>query len=220
VETWHAKAEGKAAIDYGFHLAITDLRDQVMDEIPTLLAEGITSLKLFMAYKGVFQVDDTTLFRAMLKAADNGMLIMVHAENGDVIMEMKKKLLADGKIEPRYHAVAQPAMVEAEATGRAVALAGIAHAPLYVVHMTCEESLEQLALGSRQGFSGDGRNLHAVHVHLRERSGAPQLRGRQVHLLATGAPAQRRRRSLEVSGQPYFASGLHRSLSLSGSRVA
>ena len=152
VETWHAKAEGKAAIDYGFHLAITDLRDEVMDEIPSLLNEGITSLKLFMAYKGVFQVDDTTLFRAMLKAADNGMLIMVHAENGDVIMEMKKKLLAAGKTEPRYHAVAQPAMVEAEATGRAVALAGIAQAPLYVVHMTCEESLEQLALGRAKGF--------------------------------------------------------------------
>ena len=152
VEAWHAKADGKAVIDYGFHMAITDLRDEVMAEIPSLLDEGITSLKLFMAYKGVFQVDDTTLFRAMQQAAEHGMLIMVHAENGDVIVQLRNKLLAQGKTEPKYHAVAQPAMVEAEATGRAVALAGIAGAPLYVVHMTCEESVEQLALGRARGF--------------------------------------------------------------------
>ncbi len=152
VEAWHAKSKNKACIDYGFHVAITDLRDDVMAEIPTMLDEGITSLKLFMAYKGLFQVDDTTLYRAMNKAAENGMLIMVHAENGDVIFERRTKLLAEGKTDPKYHAVAQPAMVEAEATGRAVALAGIANAPLYVVHMTCQESIEQLVLGRAKGF--------------------------------------------------------------------
>jgi len=152
VVAWHAKAESKAAIDYGFHMAITDLRDEVMAEIPSLLDEGITSLKLFMAYKGLFQVDDTTLYRAMNVAAEHGMLIMVHAENGDVIAERRAKLLAEGKTEPKYHAVAQPAMVEAEATGRAVALAGISGASLYVVHMTCEEAIEQLALGRAKGF--------------------------------------------------------------------
>ncbi|HMR65857.1 MAG TPA: amidohydrolase family protein, partial [Anaerolineae bacterium] len=92
VETWHQKAEGKACIDYGFHMAITDLRDEVMAEIPSMLAEGVTSLKLFMAYKGVFQVDDTTLFRAMTVAAEHGILIMVHAENGDVIVQRRAKL--------------------------------------------------------------------------------------------------------------------------------
>lgn len=152
LEAWHAKAQGKACIDYGFHLAITDLRDEVMEEIPSLVQEGVTSLKLFMAYKGVFQVDDETLFRAMTTAAEHGMLIMVHAENGDVIVQRRKKLLAEGKTDPRFHAVAQPPMVEAEATGRAVALAGIAGAPLYVVHMTCEEAIEQLALGRAKGF--------------------------------------------------------------------
>ncbi len=152
VNDWHAKADPKACIDYGFHMAITDLRDDVMAEIPSMVEEGITSLKLFMAYKGLFQVDDTTLYRAMTVAAEHGMLIMVHAENGDVIVERRNKLLAEGKTEPKYHAVAQPAMVEAEATGRAVALAGIAGAPLYVVHMTCEESVEQLALGREKGF--------------------------------------------------------------------
>ncbi len=149
---WHHKAEGKAAIDYGFHVAITDLRDDVMKEIPTVIDEGVTSLKLFMAYKGLFQVDDTTLFRAMMTAAENGMLIMVHAENGDVIADLSTKLLAEGKTEPKYHAVAHPALAEAEATARAVALAGIAGAPLYVVHVTCEEAVEQLALGRDKGL--------------------------------------------------------------------
>ena len=152
MDAWHRKAEDKACIDYGFHMAITDLRDDVMAEIPSMLDEGITSLKLFMAYKGLFQIDDTTLFRAMMQAAEHGMLIMVHAENGDVIAELTKKLLNEGKTEPQYHAVAHPAMAEAEATGRAVALAGITGAPLYVVHMTCEEAVEQLALGRAKGF--------------------------------------------------------------------
>jgi dihydropyrimidinase len=152
IDDWHSKATGKAAIDYGFHIAITDLRDEVMAEIPSVVEEGITSLKLFMAYKGVFQVDDTTLFRAMQVAEKHGLLVMVHAENGDVIAELTAKLLAEGKTAPKYHAVAHPAMAEAEATGRAVALAGISGASLYVVHMTCEESLEQLALGRAKGF--------------------------------------------------------------------
>ena len=152
IDDWHSKAKGKAAIDYGFHIAITDLRDDVMAEIPSVVDEGITSLKLFMAYKGVFQVDDTTLFRAMQVAEKHGLLVMVHAENGDVIAELTKKLLAEGKTDPKYHAVAHPALAEAEATGRAVALAGISGASLYVVHMTCEESLEQLALGRAKGL--------------------------------------------------------------------
>jgi dihydropyrimidinase len=152
VETWRQKAEGKAAIDYGFHMAITDLRPEVMDEIPSLVEEGITSLKLFMAYKGVLQVDDVTLFRSMMKAAEHGQLIMVHAENGDVIAELTEITLARGQYEPIYHAKTRPATVEGEATGRAVALAGVAGAPLYVVHMTCREALEQLALGRAKGF--------------------------------------------------------------------
>jgi dihydropyrimidinase len=152
IDTWHAKARDKAVIDYGFHVAITDLRDDVMAEIPSMLDEGITSLKLFMAYKGVLQVDDTTLFRAMTVAAAHGLLIMVHAENGDVVAELTTKLLAEGKTDPYYHAVSRPAIVEAEATGRAVAISGVTGAPLYVVHMTCDEAVEQLVLGRAKGF--------------------------------------------------------------------
>lgn len=152
IAAWHEKANGKAAIDYGFHIAITDLRDDVMAEIPSVVDEGITSLKLFMAYKGVFQIDDTTLFRAMNVAAKHGLLIMVHAENGDVVAELTSQLLAEGKTAPKYHATSRPAIAEAEATGRAVAMAGISGASLYVVHMTCEEAVEQLVLGRQKGF--------------------------------------------------------------------
>lgn len=149
---WHRKALSKAQIDYGFHLAITDLRDEVMKEIPSLVNDGVTSLKLFMAYKGVFQVDDTTLFRAMMTAAENGMLIMVHAENGDVVADLIAKYLGEGKTDPYYHALSRPSAVEGEATGRAVALAGVAGCPLYVVHMTCEEAVQQLRIGRARGL--------------------------------------------------------------------
>jgi len=152
LEEWKEKAAGKICIDYGFHMAVTDLRDDVMEEIPSMLDEGITSLKLFLAYKNVFQVDDETFFNALLTAQKHGMLIMVHAENGDVIDTLQKQIVAEGKTEPKYHAEAHPALAEGEATGRAVALAGIAGAPLYVVHMTCRESLEQLELGRRRGL--------------------------------------------------------------------
>jgi dihydropyrimidinase len=152
LEEWKKKAEGKITIDYGFHMAVTDLREDVMEEIPSMVAEGITSLKLFLAYKDVFMVDDGTFFNALLTARERGMLIMVHAENGDVIDILQKKIVAAGKTEPKYHADAHPALAEGEATGRAVALAGIADAPLYVVHMTCRESLEQLALGRKRGL--------------------------------------------------------------------
>ena len=107
-------------------MAITDLRDEVMEEIPSLLDEGITSLKLFMAYKNVFQIDDTTLFRAMQVAAQHGMIVMVHAENGDVEAELTPRLLAEGKVEPKYHASSRPPEIEGEATNRAVVMAGLA----------------------------------------------------------------------------------------------
>jgi dihydropyrimidinase len=152
LDTWHGKAAGKAAIDYGFHLAIADLRPDTLEEIPSLVNEGVTSLKLFMAYKGVLQIDDTTLFRTLVKAGEHGLLTMVHAENGDVIAELVAQALAAGQTAPIYHAKTRPAAVEGEATGRAVALAGIADAPLYVVHMTCEPAITQLVLGRANGY--------------------------------------------------------------------
>jgi dihydropyrimidinase len=149
--TWRKKAE-LAQIDYGFHVAITDLTDAVLEEIPTLVDDGVTSLKLFMAYKGVFQIDDATLFKAMQVAAEHGMLVMVHAENGDVEATLTPALLADGKTDPIYHAWSRPPEIEGEATNRAVVMSGLTGCPLYVVHMTCEPAIDALRRGRALGY--------------------------------------------------------------------
>ncbi len=153
LDLWHAKAAGKAAIDYGFHVAITDLPDSVMEEIPRCAEYGVTSLKLFMAYKGALQVDDTTLFRAMQQAAASDLLIMVHAENGDAIDILIKEALARGEHAPKYHALTRPPELEAEATYRAIRLAEVAKAPLYVVHLTNAGALEAVRLAHARGSS-------------------------------------------------------------------
>ena len=120
---WHAKAEGKQLIDMGYHIAVTDLSfDGALDELATLPDQGVTSYKLFMAYKGAIMVDDETLFRTMQVAAQTGALVMVHAENGDAIDVLVKQALAEGKTEPRWHAATRPPETEGEATNRAVAV--------------------------------------------------------------------------------------------------
>lgn len=156
LEGWHKKAEGKASIDYGFHLAITDLNKNAMAELPDLPKMGVSSIKLFMAYKNVLMVDDETMFKAMRIAADSGILTMVHAENGDVIDVLVKEALEENHTDPIWHALTRPHYAEAEATGRAIAMAGMANAPLYVVHMTCESSVDQLRLGQKRGLPVHG----------------------------------------------------------------
>jgi dihydropyrimidinase len=153
LEGWHAKANGKTLIDYGFHIAITDLADEErLEELATLPERGITSYKLFMAYKGVLQVDDETLFRAMQVAAASGALVMVHAENGDAIDVLVREALSQGYTEPIHHALTRPPELEGEATNRAVQLARIAGSPLYVVHVTCREAVEPIRRAREQGW--------------------------------------------------------------------
>jgi dihydropyrimidinase len=149
--TWRKKAE-IAQIDYGFHLAVTDLRPEVLDEIPSLVQDGVTSLKLFMAYKNVFQIDDATLFKTMQVAAANGMIVMVHAENGDVEASLTPALLAEGKTDPFFHSQSRPPEIEGEATNRAVVMSGMTGCPLYVVHMTTDSSIAALRRGRAQGY--------------------------------------------------------------------
>jgi len=145
LETWMARAKGKAAIDYGFHAAIGDMTDEVMDvEMAELVEQGITSFKLFMAYKGTFMVDDETLFKSLLKARELGALIMVHAENGDVLHYLINQHVAEGKKEPIWHALSHPPEAEAEAVGRAVSLAALAKAPIYIVHTSAAQALEKV----------------------------------------------------------------------------
>src|SRR3954466_12936204 len=144
--TWHEKRDGKAIIDNGFHMAVTDLKDGgSLEELATLPDQGVTSYKLFMAYKGALMVDDETLFRTMQVARETGALVMVHAENGDAIDVLVKEALAAGNTEPKYHALTRPPEAEGEATNRAIQLAHLAGAPLYVVHVTCKEAVEPIA---------------------------------------------------------------------------
>ena len=152
IDIWHGKAEGKACVDYGFHMAITDMTDSVMEELPTLVHAGISTIKLFMAYKNVLQVDDETLFKSLQIAGDNGILTCVHAENGDAIDVLIKQMLAEGKTDPIYHAKSRPHWAEAEATSRAIHLAAIADAPLFVVHLTCASALEQIKIARAKGL--------------------------------------------------------------------
>ena len=147
---WHEKREGKAIIDNGFHIAVTDLADGgTLEELATLPEQGITSYKLFMAYKGALMVDDETLFRTMQVAAETGALVMVHAENGDAIDVLVREALAAGNTAPRYHALTRPPELEGEATNRAIQLARIAGAPLYVVHVTCKNAVDAIARRAR-----------------------------------------------------------------------
>lgn len=151
LDVWHAKAAGKAVIDYGFHIIVVDFTPEVEAELGQLPAEGISSFKLFMAYKGTSMVDDRTLVRTLHQARKSGALVMVHAENGDAADFLVEQNLAAGNTAPKYHALSRPPLVEAEATARAIALAEIADAPIYIVHLTCGESLDALISGRRRG---------------------------------------------------------------------
>ncbi len=153
LDEWRAKASGKQVIDMGYHMAITDLKDGgSLEELASLPEQGVTSYKLFMAYKGALMVDDETLFRSMEVAAASGALVMVHAENGDAIDVLVKQALAAGNTEPRFHALTRPPETEGEATNRAIQLARVAGCPLYVVHVSCKESVEPIALAREKGW--------------------------------------------------------------------
>src|SRR5256712_806902 len=152
LDGWHQKAEGKCAIDYGFHLITTELEDNQIEELHTLLDEGVTSFKLFMAYPGVFLVDDATIFRAMSAAGERGGLICMHAENGIVINEIIKHALAKGHTAPKYHALTRPTVAEAEGVHRAIAIAEMAESPVYIVHLSCADALNQVRQARDRGI--------------------------------------------------------------------
>jgi dihydropyrimidinase len=144
LDTWFAKAEGKATTDYGFHLIVTDLPDDRLPNLKSMIDQGVSSFKLFMAYPGVFLVDDGTIFKAMTAAGENGGLVCMHAENGVVIDVMVKRAIAAGKTGPKYHALTRPTRAEAEGVHRAIAIAEMANAPVYIVHLSCYDSLKEV----------------------------------------------------------------------------
>jgi len=152
VDAWHKKAEGKTCIDYGFHLITTDFEDGDEKEMFKLIDEGISSFKLFMAYPGVFLADDATIFRAMSAAGTRGGLVCMHAENGIVINEIIKRFLADGRTAPKYHALTRPTIAEAEGVHRAIAIAEMAESPVYIVHLSSKDALDQIRQARDRGI--------------------------------------------------------------------
>jgi dihydropyrimidinase len=144
LDTWWKKAEGRACIDYGLHMIVTDLGTSGLEDMDDLVNEGVASFKLFMAYPNVLMVDDATIFKALSQTARNGALICMHAENGSVIDVMIARALAEGKTAPIYHALTRPPRAEAEAVHRAIALAEIAGVPVYIVHLSSEDALNQV----------------------------------------------------------------------------
>jgi dihydropyrimidinase len=144
LDTWWKKAEGRASIDYGLHMIITDLGGAGLEDMDDLVREGVASFKMFMAYPNAFMVDDATIFKALSQTAKNGALVCMHAENGSVIDVIVARALAEGKTAPIYHALTRPPRAEAEAVHRAIALAEIAGVPVYIVHLSSEDALNEV----------------------------------------------------------------------------
>ncbi|MGA7919846.1 MAG: dihydropyrimidinase [Candidatus Acidiferrales bacterium] len=151
-DTWMKKADGKAVIDYAFHCIVTDINGAQLDEMKAFVRQGVPTFKLFMAYPGVFMLDDASIFKAMRAAADSGGMICMHAENGGAIDVIVQQALAEGKRAPKYHALTRPVTLEAEATSRAIALAEIAGTPVYIVHLSCNEALEKVREARDRGL--------------------------------------------------------------------
>jgi dihydropyrimidinase len=155
LDTWKKKSDGKACIDFSLHMAVTDLGPgdgaRGLREMEEMVAEGISSFKLFMAYPGVLMIDDGLMFRVMQKAAQLNALCCIHAENGSAIDIVVAQMLAQGKTAPHYHALSRSPKAEAEATHRAIALADMAGAAVYIVHLSNAFALDELKFMQQRG---------------------------------------------------------------------
>src|SRR6202521_358239 len=151
-DIWRKKAEGRASIDYGLHMIVTDLGTSGLEDMDEMVNEGVASFKLFMAYPNLLMVDDATIFKALSRTSKNGALICMHAENGSVIDAIIQRALAEGKTAPIYHALTRPPRAEAEAVHRAIALAEIAGAPVYIVHLSSEDALNEVRAARDRGL--------------------------------------------------------------------
>jgi len=145
LDKWHAKADGHCVIDYGFHMIVSDVNDTTLKEMESCIGAGVNSFKMFMAYPGVFYATDGEIVRAMTRAAETGAVIMMHAENGIAIDQLVAQALAAGKTDPVQHGLTRPPELEAEATHRAITLAGVTGSPLYIVHLSAAQALQAVA---------------------------------------------------------------------------
>jgi dihydropyrimidinase len=176
--SWHQKAGGNCAIDYAFHQIVGGVDDDSLKAMDELIGEGVTSFKLFMAYPGVFYSDDGQILRAMQTAANNGSMIMMHAENGTAIDVLVQQALSRGETDPIYHGYTRPWETEEEATHRAIMLARLTGAPLYVVHMSAKQAVAELQRHREQGFNVFGETCpQYLYLSLEEQLGAPGFEG-------------------------------------------
>lgn len=148
---WREKSDNKACIDYGIHMVITDMNEDIMNEIPEIIKEGYSSFKLFMTYDGMMVKDDT-LMKSLIKVSENGGLTCVHAENYYIIKHLTEKLLKEGKTDPKYHALSRPDLCEGEAASRAIKIAQLCKTPLYIVHNSCEASVSEISRARENGY--------------------------------------------------------------------
>jgi dihydropyrimidinase len=153
LDRWHQKAAPKAHVDYGFHMIVREVNDQTLADMDALVDRGVPSFKLFMAYPGVFMVDDAALFRAMSRTSENGGLIMLHAENGGPIDVLIERYLAEGRTDPVNHGLTRPASMEGEAVHRAVALADLAGVAVYIVHLSSADALDAVREARDRGLA-------------------------------------------------------------------
>jgi dihydropyrimidinase len=216
VKAWHSKADSKAAIDFGFHMNITRLDEQVATEIPGLVESGITTLKVFMAYNGRLRLSDGDIFRVLRVARQHGMLTMLHAENGDVIDILVAEALAAGHSSPEWHALTRPAWGGVEAVLRGAALAAQAEAPLYIVHMNSLGELEQLRFARQRGLPVMGETcppyLFFTIDHLRRPDGSkwicsPPMRTPEDNLALWQGLADGSLQTIGTDHCPFFFDG-------------
>ena len=201
VADYHRRAEGKAAVDYAFHLIVSDPTPQLLQqELPMLVAQGCSSLKLYMTYDDL-RLDDRQILQLLAVARREGALTMIHAENADCIAWLSEQLVSAGLGAPRYHAHARPMLVEREATHRAIALAELADVPVLIVHVSGREAVAQIREAQAPGPEGLCRDLSAVPVADRGRSGVAGLRRRQVHLQPAAARQGQPAGDLERAGE-------------------
>jgi dihydropyrimidinase len=178
LDAWHAKAAGNCAIDYGFHQIIGDVNEESLTAMRGLTDQGISSFKLFMAYPGVFYSDDAQILKAMQVSADTGLMTMMHAENGPAIDVLAQQLVDQGKTDPYFHGIARAWQMEEEATHRAIMLANLTGAPLYVVHVSAKQAVEQLAWARDNGQNVFGETCpQYLYLSLEEQLGAPGFDG-------------------------------------------
>ena len=177
LETWMRKAEGRAALDYGFHMIVCDLPPERESELDALVSEGVTSFKLFMAYPGRLMLDDAAILRVLKRTGANGGTVLMHAEDGAAIESLVRRALAEGHTEPKYHALTRPPSTEADATRRAIALAQRAGVPIYIVHVSAAEAVEEIAAARGRGAAVWGETCPQYLLLSDECYDAPDFEG-------------------------------------------